>query len=75
LFNLKDRLQKKAKNNKLKNSYKKSTKNMMKKNKMKKNLKINMMKFLKEKSDQLKNTLEIMIILEIERIPKKNGLI
>ena len=44
----------------------------MKKNKMKKNLKINMMKFLKEKSDQLKNTLEIMIILEIERIPKKN---
>ena len=44
----------------------------MKKNKMKKNLKINMMKFLKEKSDQLKNTLEIMIILEIKRIPKKN---
>jgi hypothetical protein len=46
---------------------------MMKKNKMKKNLKINMMKFLKEKSDQMKNALEIMIILEIERIPKKNG--
>ena len=45
----------------------------MKKNKMKKNLKTNTMKFLKEKSDQLKNTLEIMIILEIERIPKKNG--
>ena len=31
------------------------------------------MKFLKEKSDQMKNTLEIMVILEIERIPKKNG--
>jgi hypothetical protein len=46
---------------------------MMKKNKMEKNFKINMMKFLKEKSDQMKNTLEIMVILEIERIPKKNG--
>ena len=45
----------------------------MKKNKMKKNLKINTMKFLKEKSDQMINTLEIMIILEIEWIPKKNG--
>ena len=45
----------------------------MKKNKMEKNLKINMMKFIKEKSDQLKNTLEIMIILEIERIPKRKG--